>query len=119
MAVALCVFPASASGKVLIFSEHPEGFFAHPDRLGYVSGEFSPEYTVSLRHMEWRDWGSRRSRGRGRGKLCAPMSPCSVGRVTAIAKGRFSSESGGRYYKTLVVKQGNVKTKLCVNGEVC
>ena len=117
---ALLALSGSAFGKVLIFSEHPQGFFEEPGRLGYVTGSFSPDgYTVTLRHMHWRDWGSDRSRGRGRGKVCAPMSPCPVGRVTAIAKDRFVSESGGRYYKALVVKQGDVKTKLCVNAEVC
>ena len=117
--VAVLALSASAFGKVLIFSEHPDGFFAHPDRLGYVSGTFSPDgYTVSLREMQWRDWGSRRSRGRGRGTLCAPISPCPIGPVTAIAKHRFNSK-GGRYYKTLVVKQGETRARFCVSPEVC
>ena len=117
--LAMLAAPASASSNVLIYSEHPDGFSAKPKRLGYVSATYTPEgATVSLRHMHWHHWGSQRSRGRGRGKICAPMSSCPVGRVTAIAKGRFTSE-GGRYYKTLVVKQGDTKTKLCVNPEVC
>jgi hypothetical protein len=117
--VVLLASSASAFGKVLIFSEHPDGFFAKPERLGYTSGEVTSQgFTVSLKDMHWGDWGSRRARGQGRGKVCAPMSPCPVGPLTAIAKGRFSSK-GGRFYKTLVVKQGDTKVKLCVNPEVC
>lgn len=120
--VACAALAASAEAKTLIYTQFPEeGFEVKPGKLIYTSVPYIVGATISVRKLDWKDWGERKATSKAKVKLCGNMAPCERFRAPVKAKGlvRNAEGSGDDIYSKLVVKRKAEDFKLCVYAEVC